>query len=57
VSRMGIDRPPGSVAPDELPATLVGSQLTPYGQEPGLVEPLAEPRSGMTPTSGAPDVP
>ena len=56
VSRMGIDRPPGSVAPDEVPTTLA-PQLTPYGQEPGLVEPLAEPRSGMTPTSGAPEVP
>ena len=42
--------------PTELPATL-GSQLTPYGQEPGLMEPLAEPRSGIRPTSRAPEVP
>jgi len=45
-----------SVAPDQAPTTLA-PQLTPYGQEPGLVEPLVEPRSGVTPTSGAPEVP
>jgi len=56
LSRMGIERPPGSTAHDELPTTL-GSQLTPYGQEPGLVEPLAEPRSGIRPASSAPEVP
>jgi MFS family permease len=56
LSRMGIERPPGSVARDESP-TRLGSQLTPYGQEPGLVEPLGEPRSGMTPTSRGPEVP
>jgi MFS family permease len=56
LSRLGIDRPPGGVDRADVRTTL-GSQLTPYGQEPGLVEPLVEPGSGMAPTSRAPEVP